>query len=66
MDRKKHTAHQPAGEYFGRSFEGLRVRTEPYLDDSLAADSLVDASGDRFHLGEFGHGLIIASRRVGV
>lgn len=64
MDRKEYAAHETAGEFFGRDFEGLAMGAEPNVKDSVAADSLVDASGDGFHFGKFGHRMIIASHQL--
>ena len=63
MNGEKDTAQKTAGEYFGRRFEGLSMGAEPNIKDLIAAHSLVDASGDGFHLWKFGHRLIIASRK---
>ena len=52
-----------AGEGFGhgigRSLEGLLVATEPDGENSLATDAFVDAAGDGFDFGEFGHPVLI-------
>jgi hypothetical protein len=50
-----------AGEGFGHSsgwrLHRLALAREPDLFDAVACDALVDAVGDGFDLGEFGHGL---------
>jgi len=48
-----------AGEGFGhrvwRGLEGLLVAAEPHRLNAFAADSFIDAVGDGFDFGQFGH-----------
>lgn len=64
MDGENDAAQKTAGKFRGRGLEGLRVRTEPSIENSIAADPFVDGSSDGFHFGEFGHRSIIASPQV--
>ncbi len=43
-------------------FEGLWKPAEPDLNHAIAADALVDAASDGFHLRQFGHRLIVEDR----
>ena len=70
MDGEKDAAGKSAGDFFRRSFEGLRMGTEPDFENAVAADPLMDTAGDGFHFRELGHRSIIrgskaAGQRVG-
>lgn len=62
VNGKEHAAGEATGDFLGRSFEGLRMGAEPDVENTLAADPLIDAAGDGFHFGELGHRTIIASQ----
>jgi hypothetical protein len=47
------------GHRVGGSLEGLLVATEPDGENSLTTDAFVDAAGDGFDFGEFGHPVLI-------
>ena len=59
LDREDETAFDALRLLRGRSFEGLGMGTEPGLDDAVAAEAEVDAAGDGFHFGQFGHSCIL-------
>lgn len=60
MDGKEDAAYEAPDKFLRRGSEGLRVRAEPDVEDLVAVHPLMDAAGDGFHFGEFGHRLIIA------
>jgi hypothetical protein len=43
-------------------FEGLTVAGEPYVNDLIAAHPFIDAPGDRFHLRQLRHFLIVGEQ----
>lgn len=63
MDRKNNTTFKATRLLGWGRFEGLAVRVEPGLQNALAAHSLVDATGDGFYLGKFGHHFIVGECR---
>lgn len=59
FDGEDGAAFEAFGLARGRVFEGLALGAEPGIDDAITADAGVDAAGDGFDFGEFGHGLRI-------
>ncbi len=59
FDAEDGAAFEAFGLVGGGILEGLAVRAEPDVGDAVVAYAGVDAASDGFHLGEFGHRLIV-------
>ncbi len=59
MDSQHGASQKASGLPRWRSLEWLAVRAEPNLEDAVAAHPLMNAAGNGFHLGEFGHRIIV-------
>ena len=59
FDAEDGAAFEAFGLVGGGILEGLAMRAEPDVGDAVVAYAGVDAAGDGFHLGEFGHRLIV-------
>jgi hypothetical protein len=70
MHAHNNASLKPLSLAFRRCFEGLRKPTEPSLHDAVAANPLVNAPRNRFHLRQFRHRSIVendcGSRLVGL
>ncbi len=51
MNRQDYAAGKAFCLARARSFEGLRVRAEPRIDDAVEAQALIDTAGDGLHFG---------------
>jgi hypothetical protein len=58
MNAENRAAFKPLGLRAGGVLKGSRC-AEPRLDNAVAAHPLVDAAGNRLHLRQFGHRLIV-------
>jgi len=59
VDGDDEAAGERGGLDGGRRLEGLGMRGEPGVNDAVAVDAPVDAAGNGFHLGQFGHEVIL-------
>jgi hypothetical protein len=59
MNGEQNEALQPLGLLRGRRLEGLPVRTEPDLDNVVAAHMRIDAASNGFNLWQFRHFSIV-------
>uniref|UniRef100_E6QLD8 Uncharacterized protein n=1 Tax=mine drainage metagenome TaxID=410659 RepID=E6QLD8_9ZZZZ len=60
VDALDDAVFKAGGLFAGGGLHWLGVRAEPYLDDLLAVDAVVDSARDGFDLGQLGHGEILA------
>ena len=65
MDIQDSTALELASLAGGGRFERFAMGGKPGFDNAVPANPGVDTAGDRFHLGQFGHDLILRAHEAG-
>lgn len=58
-DRKKYLPFQALRHTRWWCFEGFTMTAEPDFQNAIATDAIMDATSNRFYLGQFGHELIV-------
>jgi len=64
MDPVDAAARECLNDLVRRRFEGLRLVAGPYRPDGLSVNAFVNAIGDSFDFGQFGHDLIASIRAM--